>query len=83
MTHLEIDSFVVKFKNLCSAGYKATLTLDAEDGKASVCLKANLGYVPPPFPSAQPYRPPPHGGPSYYRRQGRRKAAQSAVSCCF
>ena len=44
----------LKVQNLCSEGYNATLTLDAEDGKASVCLKANLGHVPPPFPSPQP-----------------------------
>ena len=81
MTHLEIDSFVVKFKNLCSAGYKATLTIDAEDGKASVCLKANLGDVSPPFLFPQPYRPLHHvyRGPSYHRRQERRKAAKSAA----
>ena len=77
MVHLEIDSFVVKFKNLCSAGYKATLALDVEDGKASVCLRANLGHVPP-----QPYRPPHHvyRGPSYHCRQERRKAAKSAAA---
>ena len=64
----EIDSFVLKFKNLCYAGLKATLTLDAENGEAFVSLKAGLGYLGHKPPST--FR-----GPSYFRRQERRKAA--------
>ena len=84
MAHTEIDSFVLKFKNLCSAGYKATLSVEAEDGKASICLKANLGYIPLSF--LHPYHhgqgPPPrvHRSPSYYRCQARRKAAETAAA---
>ena len=36
-------------------------------------MKTNLGHVPPPVLSPQPY-------PSYHRRQERRKAAQSAAA---
>ena len=80
MAHLEIESFVLKFRNLCSAGYKATLSVEAEDGKASICLKADIGYVPPPFPPPHSHGPPPrvHRSPSYRRRQERRKAALAA-----
>ena len=39
-----------------------------------------LESKPPPFPPLQPYRPPPHRGPSYYHRQERRKAAESAAA---
>ena len=81
MAHLEIESFVLKFRNLCSAGYKATLSVEAEDGKASICLKADIGYVPPSFPPPHSHGPPPrvHRSPSYYRRQERRKAAAAAT----
>ena len=78
--YCEIDSFVLKFRNLCHAGFKASLTLEAENGKAVVSLKAGLGHLPVPF-----ILPPPHGqrhhfpnshrGPAYQRRQERRKAA--------
>ena len=82
MAHLEIDSFVLKFRNLCSAGYKATLSVEAENGKASICLKADLGNIPPYFPRPHSHGPPPraHRGPSYHRRQERRKAAQTAAA---
>ena len=43
MANIEVDSFVTKFRQLWSAGYNATLTLDAVDGKVSVCLKSELG----------------------------------------
>ena len=76
MAHYELDSFVGKFKYLLNAGIKASLKLEAEDGKASVILSAGLG----------PFLPPLHGrhdglrlqrgrGPAYRRRQERRKAA--------
>ena len=82
MAHTEIDSFVLKFKYLCSAGFKATLNVEAEDGKASICLKANLGYTPSSFLHLYHHGPSPrvHRGPSYYRRQARRKAAQTAAA---
>ena len=82
MAHLEIDSFVLKFRNLCSAGYNATLSVEAENGKASICLKADLGNIPPSFPHPHSYGPPSrsHRGPSYHRRQERRKAAAAAAT---
>ena len=74
-----------KFKNLQYAGYKASLTLEAEHGEAYVTLKASLGCLPPPE-----YIPPVHPGyglhvpsvkrsPAYNRRQERRKVARLAA----
>ena len=84
MAHQEIDSFVLKFRNLCRAGYTASLCMEAEDGKASITLKAKLGHVPPPFlsPHLHPHGPSHrvHRGPSYLRRQERRKAAKTAAA---
>ena len=85
MACTEMESFLSKFKNLQFAGYKATLTFEAEDGEAFVTLKAGLGCLPPPE-----YTPPGYHGhgdhgprvyraPAYYRRQERRKAARAAA----
>ena len=77
MTLCEIDSFVTKFKHLCQAGFVATLTVEAVDGKASVTLKSDLGPISP------PYHAPRHGqprGPSYQRRQERHQAAREAAA---
>ena len=76
----EIDSFVLKFRNLCHAGLKATLTLEADNGQAFVSLKAGLGCLLPPFPPPPtPVYPSHPRSPSYYRRQERRKATTAAA----
>ena len=76
----EIESFVLKFKNLCHAGLKATLTLEAENGEAFVSLKAGIGCLHPPFPPPHsPGYPSQPRSPSYYRRQERRKATTAAA----
>ena len=81
----EIDSFILKFKNLQYAGQKAILTLEAENGKAIVSLKAELGCLSPPdhlLPTRPGYTAAArlHRSPSYFRRQERRRqAAQAAV----
>ena len=76
-----MESFVCKFKNLQYAGYKATLTLEAENGEAFVTLKACLGGLPPPPPGYQGrgYVPPVHRPPAYFRRQARRRKAAEAA----
>ena len=68
---------MTKFRQLWSAGYNATLTLEAVDGKASVCLKSELGGFDSPVQSHH-YPPPPYRGPSYRRRQERRRAEAAA-----
>ena len=42
----EIDSFTSKFKSLLVNGFKATLTFEAENGEASITLKAGLNITP-------------------------------------
>ena len=48
MALIELDSFVTKLKYLCSVGLRATLTVEADNGEASVVLKASLGVIQPP-----------------------------------
>ena len=80
MAFNEIDSFIVKFKNLWHAGLKASLSIEAEQGQAHVTLKAGLGHIPPPFHphDGQVHRQ--YRGPSYQRRQEKRQAARSAAA---
>ena len=70
MVHYEIDCFISYFRYLLCAGFNASLTLESNQGEASVTLKAGLGF---PFP------PPPFGqkrGPLYWRRQERQRKAR-------
>jgi hypothetical protein len=78
MAHCEVDSFVSKFKQLWHAGVKASLKIEAVNGQASVILSAGLGPIPPPVHS-HGHHGRPHRGPSYHRRQERRRAAREAA----
>ena len=80
----EMESFLCKFKNLQYAGFKATLTFEAENGEAFVTLKAGLGCLPPPQYAHPGYHghghvPQVYRAPAYYRRQERRKAARAVA----
>ena len=76
MVHSEVDSFVTKFKHLCHAGFRATLTIEAVNWEASVVLKSFLGALHAPGHHGQPPR---RRGPAYQRRQERRQAAKAAA----
>ena len=39
---------MTKFKHLWFAGFKATLTIEADNGEASIILKTGLGVIQPP-----------------------------------
>ena len=80
MALMEIDSFLTKFKNLWHAGYKASFNLESEKRHATVTLKAELGFAPPPHPYHHHVQLPKHRGPAYQRRQERRKQAASTCS---
>ena len=69
MANAEVDSFVTKLKHLWHSGYKASLNIEVCDGKASVTLAAEVGYALPP---SSPVK---GRGPSYRRRQERRRKA--------
>ena len=72
----EIDSFILKFKNLLLSGRNATLLIKSNAGKAEVNLSVELGEILPP-PDQQHchwFR----NGPSRQRRRLRRAAARTA-----
>ena len=76
----KFESFVHKFRNLCFAGLKATLTLEADNGQAFVSLKAGLGCLSSPYPlSPSPAYPSKPRRLSYQRQQERRKATTAAT----
>ena len=45
MAKAEIDSFILKFKNLLISGRNATLVIKSNAGKAEVSLNVDLGQV--------------------------------------
>jgi hypothetical protein len=77
----ELDSFLLKFHQLWSAGQSAHLDLETHAGNAWVGLRVQLGHVPgpphhqfhPPFPQYNK-----QVSPSRQRRRARRSAAQQA-----
>ena len=79
MAHSEVDSFVTKFKNLCHAGIRTTLTIEAVNGEASVVLKSCLGPIPSFHVPRHHCQPSCHRGPAYERHQERRQAAKAAA----
>ena len=74
MARAEIDSFILKFKNLLLTGRSATLVIKSNAGKAEVSLNVELGHVPPPSGQNQKYP----NGPSRQRRRLRRAASRVA-----
>ena len=78
MAQVEFNSFVSKFNHLWFAGFNATLTIEAVDGEASVCLKSSLGSIQPHLGSSHHGQQVRQRGPAYRRRQERRQAARTA-----
>jgi hypothetical protein len=73
MAQAEIDSFILKFKNLLLSGRNATLVMKSNAGKAEVSLNVDLGHVPPLPVQHQEHRS--RDGPSRQRRRLRRAQA--------
>ena len=78
MTHNELDSFVVKLKNLWSAGRNAKLSVETVAGKATVTLSVVDLDVPPHVQLLHQQRRP-RNGPAQQRRRVRRAAAQQTA----
>ena len=79
MAMSEIDSFVLKFKHLLSAGRNACLKVESNAGKAIVTLQADLGDLPPiPHIPPQGYHQRSRNGPARQRRRQRRAEARDA-----
>ena len=75
MASVQIDSFISKFKQLCYAGIAANLNIESINGKAIVCLKAEVSVE---FfhsvPLATLVKP---RSQAYYRRQTQREASRT------
>ena len=71
----ELESFIAKFRYLCSSGYRASLSFNSDvNGNAHVAFEVDLGFIQPPFavpppPSTSPKK----RSPGYYRRLQRRR----------
>ena len=76
MARAEIDSFILKFKNLLLSGKSATLVIKSNNGEAEISLNVELGKVTPPPPFCG--RPGSPVGTSRQRRQQRRAVDRDA-----
>ena len=77
----EIDSFLSKFRYLCSTGFKASLNISCENGRTVVDLHVDLGCTLPPVGISPPTIAPSMSprSPSYYRCLKRRKAKRDSL----
>ena len=71
----ELDSFIVKLKNLWKSGYDAHLNVETHAGEAWVNLHARLGLAPFPWP-LQPQNQRNQNSPSRQRCRARRASAR-------
>ena len=81
MFDVELNSFIVKFHQLRSAGRYAHLDLHCEGGQSFVSLRVQLGEAgqQPHHRHHQQVRRGLRRSPAYHRRQERRKAARQAA----
>ena len=75
MAYSEIDSFILKLKNLMLAGIDANLSIKTNDGKAVITLTAEVNV--PNNAQAHPHHQ--HIGAARVRRPERRAAARAAA----
>ena len=74
---IELDSFIAKFRYLCCAGFKSSLTISSENGQACVLFDVNLGALPVPVNLPPPRYCKQPRSPSYFRRQEKRRQERS------
>ena len=77
MADTEIESFLIKFKQLCNAGINATFNVNSLNGKAIVTLHADLGSLHK--PNYVPQTPLKQRSPAYSRRLARRQAMRQSA----
>ena len=84
-TVYELDSFVTKFRYLCSAGFNASLTVKSNgDGRARVSFEVDLGFLQPPLTVPPPVSPvPQRRSPAYFRRLKKRKDCRQKIGPLF
>ena len=73
MAMLELDSFVVKFKQLCVNGKSATLNVEKRSGNISVRLEAELDIT----EEFKPFNNGKQRSPSYFRRRFQRQEVKN------
>ena len=84
----DLDGLISNFRYLCCSGYKTSLNISSENGRAVVDFHVDLGFIQPPVevppPNASYVSPEPlpkcHRSPSYYRRLRRRRAARASLN---
>ena len=76
---MELDSFVIKFKQLCAKRISATLNVEACDGITTVSLKAELGNA----TEADSLNVKRQRSPSYFRRRFERQEAKTRSESKF
>ena len=76
MTMKELDSFIFKFKNLCSSGRNANLNMKCGSGKIEVHLSVELHEA----HADQPLRPQARNGLARQRRREKRAAAREIAA---
>ena len=83
-SHHELESFLQKYKYLCSAGFKAHLSFASENCCTRVSLEVDLPFLSPPWNSPPPFtlspQSPRNRSPSYFRRLKRRRDAREGVN---
>ena len=78
MVVTELDSFVLKFKNLCLARSNANLTMKTIAGKVTVCLQVELDGLPLPPQHQLPLKT--RSGPSQQNRREKRAIARKVAA---
>ena len=80
-TELELNSFLTKFKQLCNAGFEASLQLNSKNGYATVSLEVKLGALQSsPNATQSSFKQKRRRSPAYYRRQEARRNAAITVN---
>ena len=74
----ELDSFVLKFKNLCLARSNANLTMNTIAGKVTLCLQVELDGLLPPQQHQLLLKT--RNGPSQQKRREKRAAARKVAA---
>ena len=80
VTIAEIDSFTSKFRTLLYNGLQASLSFESKEGEAFVVLKASLGSCIKNEAEHHPQYFRKSRGPSYYRRQEKRRIDKLSTS---
>ena len=77
---VELDSFIITFKNLMLSGKNASLKIESKAGKAEATLHVEFGVPHPPAQLGHFHHSVSRDGPARQRRRHRRAAAHVAAA---